>query len=126
MPQPPNYRLPGMNKPTPPNEKDDVRIPDSSRFISSPSMRRRIDIRGHTSPDPFDFRRQRMTEKRKPVLTDDYSEPVLVLQASAPRYLKPQFADQLDVDAEGQVRKGTIPALVERLMGTVFRSFCLR
>jgi son of sevenless-like protein len=60
-------------------------------------------------------------------MADDYSEPVLVLQAlTVPWYLKPQFAVQLDVDADGQVRNGTIPALVERLMGTLFRFPCLK
>ncbi|XP_006454234.1 hypothetical protein AGABI2DRAFT_214033 [Agaricus bisporus var. bisporus H97] len=50
--------------------------------------------------------------------TEDFSQPVLVLQASVPRYLQPRFADQLDEDADGQIRSGSIRALVERLMAT--------
>lgn len=113
MPQPPVRGSNAMNKPMPPtpNEKDDV-LPDPSRFMRSPSMRRRIDIRGHTSPEI----RPRTVDRRKPFSTEDYSQPVLVLQASVPRYLKPRFADQLEVDADGQVRFGSVPALVERLL----------
>ncbi|KAF9444606.1 ras GEF [Macrolepiota fuliginosa MF-IS2] len=80
--------------------------------------------RRHTSPDPlasFDisFRRPRTADKtRKPVPIEDYSQPVLVLQASLPRYLQPRFAEQLDVDADGHVRNGSVPALIERLMAT--------
>lgn len=134
MPQPPRLAT-GINKPTPPtpNEKDEFLPKESSRFIRSPSMRRRpiIDAinRGHTSPEPqagsFDipFRRPWTTEKiRKPPPIEDYLQPVLVLQASVPRYLQPRFASQLDVDADNQVRSGSIPALVERLMGKCFGS----
>jgi son of sevenless-like protein len=88
--------------------------------------RKKIDAgsRSHTSPELqanfFDLssRRPWLTEKvRGTQPTEDFSQPVLVLQASVPRYLRPRFADQLDVDADGQVRNGSIRALVERLMG---------
>ena len=97
------------------NERDD----NSSRFMRSSSMRRWI---GHGSPEPVSAfsisgRWRRMVERRRLPPTEDYSQPVLVLQASVPWYLKPRLADQLDVDADGQVRFGTIPALVERLLG---------
>ncbi|KXN88925.1 Cell division control protein 25 [Leucoagaricus sp. SymC.cos] len=115
---------PGINKPTPPtpNEKDEVNAQDSSRFARSSSVRRRpiIDIIGHTSPEAFDIalRRPRTVDRAKKSLpSEDYSQPVLVLQASSvPRYMQPRFADQLDLDADGQVRRGTPPALIERLM----------
>lgn len=98
------------------NERDD----NSSRFMRSSSMRRWI---GHGSPEPVSAfsisgRWPRMVERRRLPPTEDYSQPVLVLQASVPWYLKPRLADQLDVDADGQVRFGTIPALVERLLAT--------
>jgi son of sevenless-like protein len=80
--------------------------------------------RSHTNPELqasfFDLSSKRswLAEKvRGPQPTEDFSQPVLVLQASVPRYLQPRYADQLDVDADGQVRNGSIRALMERLMG---------
>lgn len=87
-----------------------------------------MNVRGHMSPDPlstFDlaFRRPWLAEKtRKAVPIEDYSQPILVLQASVPRYLQPRFIDQLDIDGDGQVRNGSVPALIERLMGAYFGS----
>ncbi|KAJ3561149.1 hypothetical protein NP233_g10371 [Leucocoprinus birnbaumii] len=125
MPQPALRVGTGVNRPTPPtpNENNEV-PPDPSVFTRKNSTRRRIDIRGHASPDPigtFDIAlrsRPRTADKRKQLPSEDYSsQPVLVLQASIPRYLKPRYADQLVVDPEGQVRAGTIPALIEKLLG---------
>lgn len=128
MPQPPNW----LNKPTPPtpNEKGDALPHDVPRSVRHPSIRRKyrtgiIDIRGHLnleSAGNMDISLRRTGDRtRGPVLADDGSQPILVLKASVPRYLQPLYTDQLDEDVDGQVRNGTVLALVERLMGTLSR-----
>lgn len=77
---------------------------------------------GYGSPESasafgISVRWPRSAERRRLLPTEDYSQPVLVLQASVPWYLKPRFTDQLGTDDDGQVSFGTIPALVERLFG---------
>ncbi len=128
MPQPPNW----LNKPTPPtpNDRDDILSHDVPRPMRNPSTRRRhrtgvIDVRGHLCPEQFgivDLSFRRTVGARGPALGDDGSQPILILQASVPRYLQPQYADQLDEDGEGLVRNGTLPALIERLIGTFPKS----
>lgn len=117
MPQLPNQVNNSVNGPITLtlNQRDD----SSSRFMRSPSVRRWIGYGSPESASAFSIsaRWPRNAERRRLPPTEDFSQPVLVLQASVPWYLKPRFTDQLDTDVDGQVRFGTIPALVERLFG---------
>jgi hypothetical protein len=115
----------GINKSSPAGEKESV----PGRFIRNPSIRRKptMDVVNVRVPDPVpaleNSVRRPWTDRGRKTPTPEnetYLELVLDVHGSTPWYLKPQYTEQLESDKDGNVRFGTVAALVERLVGRFY------
>jgi son of sevenless len=149
MPQPPAASAP-IDKPTPPTPVEgdfiaSVSAPPRDRAGSLPATRANIRAtrgmgmgmlgnineqrRGEslsatefptsTSPDQS---RRRQDKLARLTGSEDAAvfHSAIQLQANLPWYLRPKYSDQLLLDAEGQIRTGTIPAIIEKLASDTF------
>jgi son of sevenless-like protein len=133
MPQPPpTTSAPSIsapiNKPTPPTPTDQQEFPPQGRdrSVSAPDTFRNANRR----PQPMSTlsetdtsngltsRNARPGDKITRITGSDDARVfhhAVQAQANSPWYLRPKHTDQLQIDTDGQVRSGSIVALVEKL-----------
>lgn len=136
MPQPPAKGVPGFNKPTPPTPVSQAsdNPSDLQRSDSAPrNMRRRVilvDDQGSlnrlstfisesaqdrlNSPDVVKARADKIIKITGSEEAVAFHNQIQA-QAILPWYLQPEFAAQLQLDADGHIRSGTLNALLEKL-----------
>lgn len=102
--------LAAINKPTPPTPREERHRSNSSPSHRSGSSRDKRDANNVTSPKVSVEKIKQLTG------SEDAVDWVIARQnSSMPWYLRPQYADQLRLDKDGNIRMATLPALVERL-----------
>ncbi|KAJ8701987.1 hypothetical protein PTI98_000737 [Pleurotus ostreatus] len=102
--------LAAINKPTPPTPREERHRSNSSPSHRSGSSRDKRDANNVTSPKVSVDKIKQLTG------SEDAVDWVIARHnSSMPWYLRPQYADQLRLDKDGNIRMATLPALVERL-----------
>lgn len=116
-----------INKPTPPTPTDQQEFPQGrDRSVSAPdtwnaSSRRPQPMSTLTESDLSNVQQRnfRPGDKITRITGSDDARAfaqTLQLQTHLPWYLRPKLTDQLQIDSDGQVRSGSLAALVEKLV----------
>lgn len=100
---------------------DDPTLRQFSTLIETQDLKKIDEIASPDIAGSFDaiFKSTRQDKlRRKPSQTIKQTTKknhIPTISLCKPRYLKPQYADQIDEDDKGHIRFASIPALIERL-----------